>query len=55
MAFAAVSKHAVTRMPAAIMEGMVTNQLQLTDIDMQRASTREIASFIAALVARANA
>jgi 3-oxoacyl-[acyl-carrier-protein] synthase-3 len=29
-----VFKHAVTRMPAAIMEGMVTNQLQLTDIDM---------------------
>lgn len=29
-----VFKHAVTRMPAAIMEGMVTNQLKLTDIDM---------------------
>ena len=29
-----VFKHAVTRMPAAIMEGMVTNQLQLSDIDM---------------------
>jgi 3-oxoacyl-[acyl-carrier-protein] synthase III len=29
-----VFKHAVTRMPAAIMEGMVTNNLQLTDIDM---------------------
>jgi 3-oxoacyl-[acyl-carrier-protein] synthase-3 len=29
-----VFKHAVTKMPAAIMEGMVTNQLQLTDIDM---------------------
>jgi 3-oxoacyl-[acyl-carrier-protein] synthase III len=29
-----VFKHAVTRMPAAIMEGMVTNDLKLTDIDM---------------------
>jgi len=29
-----VFKHAVTKMPAAIMEGMVTNQLQLGDIDM---------------------
>ena len=29
-----VFKHAVTRMPAAIMEGMVTNQLQLSDIEM---------------------
>ena len=29
-----VFKHAVTRMPAAIMEGMVTNQLKLDDIDM---------------------
>ena len=29
-----VFKHAVTRMPAAIMEGMVTNKLQLSDIDM---------------------
>jgi 3-oxoacyl-[acyl-carrier-protein] synthase III len=29
-----VFKHAVTRMPAAIMEGMVTNQLSLGDIDM---------------------
>jgi 3-oxoacyl-[acyl-carrier-protein] synthase-3 len=29
-----VFKHAVTRMPAAIMEGMVTNNLQLGDIDM---------------------
>jgi len=29
-----VFKHAVTRMPAAIMEGMVTNNLKLTDIDM---------------------
>jgi 3-oxoacyl-[acyl-carrier-protein] synthase III len=29
-----VFKHAVTRMPAAIMEGMVTNKLALTDIDM---------------------
>jgi len=29
-----VFKHAVTRMPAAIMEGMVTNQLALGDIDM---------------------
>jgi len=29
-----VFKHAVTKMPAAIMEGMVTNKLQLTDIDM---------------------
>jgi 3-oxoacyl-[acyl-carrier-protein] synthase-3 len=29
-----VFKHAVTRMPAAIMEGMVVNQLKLSDIDM---------------------
>jgi 3-oxoacyl-[acyl-carrier-protein] synthase-3 len=29
-----VFKHAVTKMPAAIMEGMVKNQLQLGDIDM---------------------
>ena len=29
-----VFKHAVTRMPAAIMEGMVTNSLKLSDIDM---------------------
>jgi len=29
-----VFKHAVTRMPAAIMEGMVTNNLKLADIDM---------------------
>jgi 3-oxoacyl-[acyl-carrier-protein] synthase III len=29
-----VFKHAVTRMPAAIMEGMVTSNLKLTDIDM---------------------
>jgi 3-oxoacyl-[acyl-carrier-protein] synthase-3 len=29
-----VFKHAATRMPAAIMEGMVTNNLKLTDIDM---------------------
>jgi 3-oxoacyl-[acyl-carrier-protein] synthase-3 len=29
-----VFKHAVTRMPAAIMEGMVTNDLKLGDIDM---------------------
>jgi len=29
-----VFKHAVTRMPAAIMEDMVTNKLQLSDIDM---------------------
>jgi len=29
-----VFKHAVTKMPAAIMEGMVTNGLQLSDIDM---------------------
>jgi 3-oxoacyl-[acyl-carrier-protein] synthase-3 len=29
-----VFKHAVTKMPAAIMEGMVTNQLTLGDIDM---------------------
>jgi 3-oxoacyl-[acyl-carrier-protein] synthase-3 len=29
-----VFKHAVTKMPAAIMEGMVTNNLKLTDIDM---------------------
>ncbi|HEX8110828.1 MAG TPA: beta-ketoacyl-ACP synthase III [Kofleriaceae bacterium] len=29
-----VFKHAVTRMPATIMEGMVTNNLKLTDIDM---------------------
>ena len=29
-----VFKHAVTRMPAAIMEGMVANNLKLTDIDM---------------------
>jgi 3-oxoacyl-[acyl-carrier-protein] synthase-3 len=29
-----VFKHAVTRMPAAIMEGMVTNNLKLTEIDM---------------------
>jgi len=29
-----VFKHAVTRMPAAIMEGMVTNNLKLDDIDM---------------------
>ena len=29
-----VFKHAVTRMPAAIMEGMVTNNLKLGDIDM---------------------
>jgi 3-oxoacyl-[acyl-carrier-protein] synthase-3 len=29
-----VFKHAVTRMPAAIMEGMVTNNLKLSDIDM---------------------
>lgn len=29
-----VFKHAVTRMPQAIMEGMMTNGLKLTDIDM---------------------
>jgi 3-oxoacyl-[acyl-carrier-protein] synthase-3 len=29
-----VFKHAVTRMPAAIMEGMVTNNVKLADIDM---------------------
>jgi 3-oxoacyl-[acyl-carrier-protein] synthase III len=29
-----VFKHAVTKMPASIMEGMVTNNLKLTDIDM---------------------
>ena len=29
-----VFKHAVTKIPAAIMEGMVTNGLKLTDIDM---------------------
>jgi 3-oxoacyl-[acyl-carrier-protein] synthase III len=29
-----VFKHAVTKMPAAIMEGMVTNQISLPDIDM---------------------
>jgi 3-oxoacyl-[acyl-carrier-protein] synthase-3 len=29
-----VFKHAVTRMPAAIMEGMVTNNLKLADIDL---------------------
>ena len=29
-----VFKHAVTKIPAAIMEGMVTNNLKLTDIDM---------------------
>lgn len=29
-----VFKHAVTKIPAAIMEGMVTNQLKLSDIDM---------------------
>jgi 3-oxoacyl-[acyl-carrier-protein] synthase-3 len=29
-----VFKHAVTRMPAAIMEGMITNGLKLDDIDM---------------------
>ena len=29
-----VFKHAVTRMPAAMMEGMIANGLQLTDIDM---------------------
>jgi 3-oxoacyl-[acyl-carrier-protein] synthase III len=29
-----VFKHAVTRIAAAIMEGMVTNQLKLEDIDM---------------------
>lgn len=29
-----VFKHAVTKMPAAIMEGMVTNNLKLDDIDM---------------------
>jgi 3-oxoacyl-[acyl-carrier-protein] synthase III len=29
-----VFKHAVTRMPQAIMEGMIANGLQLTDIDM---------------------
>jgi len=29
-----VFKHAVTKMPAAIMEGMVTNNLKLEDIDM---------------------
>ena len=29
-----VFKHAVTKMPAAIMEGMVTNNLTLGDIDM---------------------
>lgn len=29
-----VFKHAVTRMPQAIMEGMVANDLKLTDIDM---------------------
>ncbi|CAN5854006.1 ketoacyl-ACP synthase III [soil metagenome] len=29
-----VFKHAVTRMPAAIMEGLVTNNVKLTDIDM---------------------
>jgi 3-oxoacyl-[acyl-carrier-protein] synthase-3 len=29
-----VFKHAVTRMPQVIMEGMITNQLKLDDIDM---------------------
>ena len=29
-----VFKHAVTRMPQAIMEGMIANGLQLTDVDM---------------------
>ncbi|HEV7557582.1 MAG TPA: beta-ketoacyl-ACP synthase III [Kofleriaceae bacterium] len=29
-----VFKHAVTRMPAAMMEGMIANGIQLTDIDM---------------------
>lgn len=29
-----VFKHAVTKMPAVIMEGMITNQLKLADIDM---------------------
>jgi 3-oxoacyl-[acyl-carrier-protein] synthase-3 len=29
-----VFKHAVTKMPASIMEGMVTNNLKLTDIDI---------------------
>ncbi len=29
-----VFKHAVTKMPQALMEGMVANQLKLTDIDM---------------------
>jgi 3-oxoacyl-[acyl-carrier-protein] synthase-3 len=29
-----VFKHAVTRMPQAIMEGMVANNLKLTDIDI---------------------
>ena len=29
-----VFKHAVTRMPQAIMEGMIANELQLADIDM---------------------
>ncbi|HWO21899.1 MAG TPA: beta-ketoacyl-ACP synthase III [Kofleriaceae bacterium] len=29
-----VFKHAVTRMPQAIMEGMIANELKLTDIDM---------------------
>ena len=29
-----VFKHAVTRMPQAIMEGMIANQLKLEDIDM---------------------
>lgn len=29
-----VFKHAVTKMPAVIMEGMITNQLKLEDIDM---------------------
>jgi 3-oxoacyl-[acyl-carrier-protein] synthase III len=29
-----VFKHAVTKMPAVMMEGMIANQLQLTDIDM---------------------
>jgi 3-oxoacyl-[acyl-carrier-protein] synthase-3 len=29
-----VFKHAVTRMPQAIMEGMIANGLKLTDVDM---------------------
>ena len=48
-----VFKHAVTKMPTAIMEGMVTNQLKLTDIAGCDRSCRRAIS--AAAIAHAGA